>query len=412
MIRNKNLLNEGYENKFRVKSGKNQYIFLENGKKLIDTSFCSGTLLLGHSKKFLNNSFIKQLKNGVAYGLPNTNADKYSLFLRKIFNNYSKFILCNTGSEANNKAIRLARSITKKEYIVMTSGSWHGSVDQLLFDLNSNNHLDKRELSAGLTKDLNRKIILVPYNDYKKSITILKKFKSKIAMVIIEPIQQALPSKKCENYIRNIYNYCKSKDILICFDEMITGIRVDKFSVQNNLRLKPDLSTFGKIIGGGLPIGAIGLSKSIEKRLSNQKNKVFFGGTFSGNPLVTEIGYQNLRYIYQNKKKIFDYLENLSSYFENNLNLFLEKEKLNIKVIRYCSILRIVYTKSVIKNKFDRQKKEEFFFKKINQFQNFVVDNGVYLSKRGAIFFSYSYTKKDVEYLINIISKGLLKFFK
>ena len=77
----------------------------------------------------------------------------------------------------------------------MTSGSWHGSVDQLLFDLSSNNYLDKRELSAGLTKDLNKKIILVPYNDYEKSITILKKFKSKIAMVIIEPIQQALPSK-------------------------------------------------------------------------------------------------------------------------------------------------------------------------------------------------------------------------
>ena len=103
MIKNKNLLNEGYENKFRVKSGKDQYIFLKNGKKLIDTSFCSGTLLLGHSKNFLNNSFIKQLKKGVAYGLPNTNADKYSLF-EKIFGNYSKFILCNTGSEAN-KAI-------------------------------------------------------------------------------------------------------------------------------------------------------------------------------------------------------------------------------------------------------------------------------------------------------------------
>ena len=94
-------------------------IFFKNGKKLIDTSFCSGTLLLGHSKNFLNNSFIKQLKKGVAYGLQ-IPMHKYSLFLKKIFGNYSKFILCNTGSEANNKAIRLARSI-KKEYIVMTS---------------------------------------------------------------------------------------------------------------------------------------------------------------------------------------------------------------------------------------------------------------------------------------------------
>ena len=106
---------------------------------------------------------------------------------------------------------------------------------------------------------------------------------------------------------------------------MITGIRVDKFSVQKSLKLKPDLSTFGKIIGGGLPIGAIGLSKTVERKLSKQKNKVFFGGTFSGNPLVTEIGYQNLKYIYKNEK-IFDYLENLSDYFEKSLNLFLEKK--------------------------------------------------------------------------------------
>ena len=193
---------------------------------------------------------------------------------------------------------------------------------------------------------------------------------------------------------------------------MITGIRVNKFSVQNCLKLKPDLSTFGKIIGGGLPIGVIGLSKTVERKLSEKKNKVFFGGTFSGNPLVAEIGYQNLSYIYKNKKKIFGHLESLSDYFEKSLNLFLEKEKLNIKVIRYYSILRIIYTKSIIKNKFDRQKKEENLSKRIIKFQNFAVNNGVYLSKRGAIFFSYSYTKKDVEYLIDVISKGLVKFFK
>ena len=113
-------------------------------------------------------------------------------------------------------------------------------------------------------------------------------------MVIIEPIQQALPSKN-KDYIKNIYNFCKSKNILICFDEMITGIRVDKFSVQKT-KLKPDLSTFGKIIGGGLPIGAIGLSKTVERKLSKQKIKFFWRNLFR-NPLVTEIGYQNLKYL-------------------------------------------------------------------------------------------------------------------
>ena len=299
MIKNKNLLNEGYENKFRVKSALNQHIYLKNGRKLIDTNFCSGTLLLGHSKKIVNNFIKKQLNHGITFGLPNIYADKYSIILKKIFSNYSKFILCNTGSEANGKAIRLARAISKKEYIVMTSGSWHGSVDQLLFDLNTHNYNNKKILSAGLSKDIKKKIIVVPYNDYEKTEKVLNKYNSKIALVILEPIQQALPSILCENYIKNLYQYCKSNKILICFDEMISGIRVDKFSVQNKLNLKPDLSTFGKIIGGGLPIGIIGINKVIENKLKVKKNKVFYGGTFSGNPLVSEIGYQNLSFIYK-----------------------------------------------------------------------------------------------------------------
>ena len=303
MTKSNFLLNEGYESSFRIQSASGQYLYLPDGKKIIDTSLCSGTMFLGHSNKFINEKIQKQIKNGTAYGLPNINAEKYSLILKKIFKNYSKFIICSTGSEANTRVIRLARSITNKEYIVMVSGSWHGSVDQLLFDF------DKKKnktvyLSNGLTKDIKKKIIVVPHNNFYKTKKIIEKFKSKIALVIVEPIQQAVPSKYNEKYIRQIYKLCKIKNILICFDEIITGIRVNNFAIQNKLNLKPDLSTFGKIIGGGLPIGAIGVNRKIEKKLKIQSKKVFFGGTFSANPFVCEIGYQNLSYIYKNRKKI------------------------------------------------------------------------------------------------------------
>lgn len=412
MIKKKNLLNEGYNNQLRIRSASNQYIYLQNGKKLLDTSFCSGTLLLGHSNKRINKSINNQLKHGIAYGMPNQNADKYSYILKKIFKNYSKFVLCSTGSEANTKAIRIARSITKKEYIVMASGSWHGSVDQLLFDLNTRDYKDKKKLSSGLTKDINNKIILIPYNDIEISKKIINQYKSKIALVIIEPIQQALPSYDCEDFIKKIYKFCKSKNLIMCFDEMISGIRVDKFSVQNKLNLKPDLSTFGKIIGGGLPIGIIGMSNKIEKKLKKQKNSVFFGGTFSGNPLVAEVGFQNLDFIFKNKKKIFNHIENLSTYFEKKLNSFFNNNCLDIKVIRYGSILRIIYSKKLIKNKLEREKSEKKYAKKINDFQSFALKKNILLSKRGAIFFCYSYTKKDVDYLIDVISQGTYKFFK
>jgi len=411
MIKNNFMLNESYENKFRIKRASNQYLYLPDGKKLIDTSLCSGTMFLGHSNKYINNKIKHQIKNGIAYGLPNTNADKYSVILKKIFKGYSKFIICGTGSEANTKVIRIARSVTKKEYIVMVSGSWHGSVDQLLFDLDQKKPNKKIHLSNGLTKDIKKKIIVVPYNDFNKTKKIIEKFKSKIALVMLEPIQQAIPSIYNEKYIKQIYKFCKTKKILICFDEIISGIRVNHFSIQNKLNLKPDISTFGKIIGGGLPVAAIGINKKIENKLKNKNNKVFFGGTFSANPLVSEIGFQNLNYIYRNNKKIYKKLEFLSKYFQNKMNLFFNNNNLNLKIIRYDSILRIIYSKNIIKNKAQRENIENKLLSKINNFQKYVMRNGVFLSKKGAIFFSYSHRLKDIKYIIKILSEASKKKF-
>ena len=411
MTKSNFLLNEGYESSFRIKRASSKYIYLPDGKKLIDTSLCSGTMFLGHSNKFINEKIKNQIKNGIAYGLPNINAEKYSLILKKIFKNYSRFIICSTGSEANTKVIRLARSITNKEYIVMVSGSWHGSVDQLLFDLDQKKTNKIRYLSNGLTNDTKKKIILVPYNDFYKTKKIIEKFKSKIALVILEPIQQAVPSKYNEKYIKQIYKLCKTKNILICFDEIITGIRVNNFAIQNKLNLKPDLSTFGKIIGGGLPIGAIGVNKKIENKLKNKNKKVFFGGTFSANPFVCEIGYQNLSFIYKNKKNIYSKLEYLSKYFENKMNSFFNKNNLDLKIIRYDSIMRIIYSKNIIQNKSQREIIEKKLLSKINNFQKYLMHNGVFVSKKGAIFFSYSHNLRDIKHIVKVFSEGSKKIF-
>ena len=408
MAKNSFLLNEGYANSLRIKSASKQYIILKNRKKLIDTSFSSGVLLLGHANQFINNQIKKQISNGIVYGLPSISADKYSILLKKIFNNYSKFIMCSSGSEANGKALRLARSISNKEYIVMTTGSWHGSVDQLLFDEN-----DKKKsfLSNGLTNDIKKKIILVPYNDYEKSKRIIEKFRSKIALIMLEPIQQALPSLYNEEYIKKVYNLSRKNNILICFDEMITGMRVDKFSVQKKLNLRPDLSTFGKIVGGGFSVGIIAITKKIENELKKNNKKVFFGGTFSANPLVTQVGYQTLSYIYLNRKKIYSKLEKLSKYFENRMNLFFKNNNINIKIVRYNSIIRIIYSNKIVKNKTDREIIEKKIKNKIKKFRNFVISEGVFLSERGAIFISYSHSFRNLEYITKTLERASKRYF-
>jgi len=402
------LLNENYNGKLRVKSASNNYLILKNGKKLLDTTFCSGTLLLGHANKIINKQIKKKIDLGLAYAIPNIHTDKYSIILKKIFKNYSKFLMCGSGSDAIIKSIRIARAITNKEYIVMAKGSWHGSVDQTLFD---HDDKKKRTLSKGLTKDTIKKIILVPYNDFEKTKKIINKYKSKIALVLLEPIQQEIPSIYNETYIKKTYDLCKKINILIGFDEMITGMRVNKFSVHQKLNIKPDLCTVGKIIGGGLPIGVIGLTKNIEKKLQIKNNKVFFGGTFSGNPLVAQTGYKTLDYIYKNKKKIYFRLEKLSKHFETKMNLFYNDNNIEMKIIRYDSIIKIIYTKKKIKNKKEKKIIEDKFQEKIKNLRKFTFDNGVFLTLKGAIFFPYTYSLKDLNFLIKILQNGSIKYF-
>ena len=399
------LLNEGYQKGIKFTGAKNQYIFTSK-KKYLDFSMCSGTMFLGHAPNIFTNSLNFSKKRGVSFGLPNETAANYSKCLKKIFPHFSKFVLCSTGAEANIRAIRIARAVTKKDLIVMVSGSWHGSVDSLLFDVKDNKF---KSLTDGLANNYKKNLIIIPYNDFKKSKKILGLYKKKIALVIIEPIQQYLPLTSSYDYIKKIYNFCKKNKILISFDEMITGMRSKEFSVQKKINLKPDLSTFGKIVGGGLPIGIVSISKLIESKL--KKKKVFLGGTYSGNAFISYIGLRTLEYIIKNKNKIYNKIDNLADFFVNSMNRFFKTNSIKMKMINYHSMLRIIFTDKPVKNREERDKTEKKFLKKISRLQNYAFANGILYPKKGAFFISYSHDQKDIEKLVKVLKDGIKKIF-
>ena len=167
-------------------------------------------------------------------------------------------------------------------------------------------------------KNLKKNIILLPYNDQDKTRKILKKNINKISCIITEPIQASLPYEEIEKYLKFLENYSKKNKIILIFDEMITGIRTNCSSVQKYFNVKADITTFGKCFGAGLPIGIISVSKSISKQLKKLKTKVFFGGTFSGNSMVTYVGYNVLNFIKKNKSKIFSEINKNAKFFEKN----------------------------------------------------------------------------------------------
>ena len=402
-----NLLNEGYSGKFRIQRAKNQYIFDSNNKKFIDLSMCSGTMILGHSSKEFKKAIEIQKNHGSSFGLPNKNADNYSYVLKKIFPHYSKFILSSSGAEANIRAVRLARAITKKDLIIMVSGSWHGSVDSLLFDLKDRK---KESLSDGIPNNYKKNVIVIPYNNFNKSKKIIQKNKRKIALLIIEPIQQYLPTNNSEVYIKKIFHLCKKNKILVCFDEMITGMRTKEFSVQQKLNLRPDISTFGKIVGGGLPIGVLGVSKKIERKI--KKNNIFFGGTYSANPLACYTGLKTLEFIIKNKTKIYKKLDNLSKFFVKNMNQHFIKNKIKMRIYNYHTMMRLIFTDKNVRNREERDNSEKKIAKKIFKLQEYSKKNNVIYPSRGAFFLSYAHEKNDILKIIKVFKKGIKKFFQ
>ena len=402
------ILNEGYQktNVFFEEGYKDKII--HQGKAYIDLSNCAGSLILGHNSKVYKEIIKKYLKiNASSFAHPNNYAVDYSKTIKKIFPNFEKIIFCNSGTEAVTKALRISRTLNIKECIVSVVGSWHGSVDSLLFKPDSK--LRPKFLSDGISNNDKKKIIFIPYNDIEISRKILNKNRNKINSIIIEPIQACLPLNNSKSYLKFLRDFCNKNNSTLIFDEIITGVRSDKNSVQKNYNIKPDITTIGKIVGGGMPIGIIGISKKVYKNI--EQKKIFYGGTFSGNSLSSFVGNETLKYLIENKK-IIHKINKKSKYFQDNLNEFINLNKMNLRIYRYSSILRIVYTN----NKIDNRTQRDFFESKnsvrITNFKKFLFQKKIFYPSSGIIFFSDATSYKNIDYVIENIKIGFKKYFK
>jgi len=403
------LYNEGYDNLNNLfSSGKGSNIYI-NKKKFLDLSLCAGSIILGHNSEIYRKSSREILKKNLSnFAAKNIHAAEFAKTLNKVFPKYSKFIFCNSGTEAVMKSLRVARAISKKNIIISVTGSWHGSTSELLFT--NNNKLQNVELSDGLDKNFKKNLKFIPYNNIELSKKILNRYKNKIMCIIIEPIQGCLPTE-AKKYLNFLNNYSKKNNIILIFDEMITGLRFNCSSVQDQFKLNPSISTFGKCFGGGLPIGIIALKKEVLLKLKKNEKKIFFGGTFSGNSINSFLSNKTVKYIIKNKKNIFINLEKKAIYLEKKLNDFLVENNFDAKCFRFSSMLRIVFTKKEIKNRSQRDFFENKNKKKISLFKNFMFKNNIYYSNSGIIFLAVTTSYKDLDYFIDISKKAFKKIY-
>ena len=358
-----------------IKKANQSLIYDVDGNEYIDYVNSWGALILGHTNKQVTNSLQKYILKGTSFGATNELEINLAELIVNAFPSIEMVRFVNSGTEAITSAINLAKEYTKKEKIIKFHGGYHGSIHQL-----------------------NKEIILLPYNDFNSVEKTFKKFKNKIACVIIEPIagnMGVIPTHK--DFLIKLREITEKMGVILIFDEIISGFRLTYGGFQSIYNIYPDITCLGKIIGGGLPIGAYCGKEEIMKTVS-PLGSLHQAGTFSGNPLSMISGITTLK---QLDKNVYENLDHKSKKLQTELEKSAFKNNIKIIINRYGSMLSIFFTNlDKIENYFDVQKcngelYSKFFWK--------MLDQGIYFPPNPfqTFFMSTAHTEKDIKNTIS-----------
>ena len=290
-----------------IESGSGCYINDVDGNKYIDYVCSWGPLILGHLDRTVLRSIKDALKKGTSFGAPTEIETQLALLIKEAFPSIEKVRMVNSGTEASMSAIRLARGYTKRDIIIKFDGCYHGHVDGLLVQAGSGATTLGVPTSPGVPQDYIQNTITLPFNDIDAVKEVCASQGEKIASIIIEPVAGnmgvVLPKK---GYLKGLREITEKYGIVLIFDEVMTGFRVSHGGAQELYKIKPDLTILGKIIGGGLPVGAYGGKSEIMECIS-PSGPVYQAGTLSGNPVAMASGVATLEKL--KKKGLYKKLE-------------------------------------------------------------------------------------------------------
>ena len=392
-------------NPFIVKKSKGSLITDVDNNSYIDFIGSWGAMILGHSDNRILKKLNKVSKNGLTYGAPNVAETEIAEFIIKNIPSIDKIRMVNSGTEATMSAARLARGYTKKDIIIKFNGCYHGHGDAFLVEAGSGATTFGKPSSSGVTKGSSKDTISLPYNDKEAIKKVFSKYKNKIACVIIEPIAGNMNFVRSDkSFLSLIRKLCTQNNTLLIFDEVMTGFRVNFKGAQACYKIKPDLTTFGKVIGGGLPVGAFGGKSKIMDMLAPD-GPIYQAGTLSGNPLAMNCGLETLKII--SKKNFFKKLNTKTKSFTDNLNKIATDYKYDFHADSEGGMFGLYYTNKKPKNIEDIKKSnlDEF-----NRFFKHMINNGVFFAPSAyeAGFMSESHTSKDLEKIYRLF-KSFIK---
>ncbi len=377
-----------------------------DGNEYIDFVMSYGPLLFGHAPAFVTKAIQSAAENGTIYGAPTEAEVEIAELVNRLVPSVEMVRFVNSGSEATTSAIRLARGVTGRSKIVKCAGCFHGSVDSLLVSAGSGVATLGIPETAGVPEALAAETIVVEYNDLHQLEQVFQQYGKEIAAFIVEPIAANMGLvPPAPGYLEWARQVTQRNGALLIFDEVITGFRVAAGGAQALLNVQPDLTCFGKIIGGGVPCGAYGGRRDLMEHLA-PSGPVYQAGTLSGNPLAMNAGLAALREIERRGPALYDHLDKLGAKLEAGLAEAFQEAGTPCKVQRVGSVLTPFFTPKPVTNYEEARLCNTGLFR---TFFHALLDQGIYVapSQYEGWFLSEAHSEADVQATVDAVGVAL-----
>lgn len=376
-----------------ISKGKGSRVYDTDGKSYLDYCLGYGPMILGHSDEKFNVALRKRVDGGILFGSPTEEENMLASMIKSGIPSIEKMRFTNSGTEATMHAIRLARAHTKRKIILKMEGGYHGAHDYSLIKSGSGSLTFGTPSSPGVPEEISRTVVLGQYNNIESIRKAFSEAGDDIAAVITEPVLGnvgVVPPE--EGFLQEMREICDEHSSLLIFDEVITGFRFGYHGYQDMINVKPDLTTLGKIIGGGLPIGLFGGRADIMDQIS-PSGKVYEAGTFSGNPMSVTGGIAALEIL---RKKDYRSISTLAEKLVSGITEITDRGKEPVHVNQIGSMFQFFFNRSPVRTYADAvSSNAKRFFEIFTQ----LLRRGVFLppSQFETNFLSFAHSDTDID---------------
>ena len=388
-----------------IQKAKGAYLFDEDGNQYIDFISSWGPLILGHGYKPVVQAVQNQAEKGTSYGIPTELETKIAELALSMAPNIDKIRFVNSGTEACMSAVRLARGFTGREKIIKFSGCYHGHSDAFLIQAGSGAVTFGSPNSPGVTQGTAKDTLLATYNNVDSVTQLFKANPDEIAAIIIEPVAGNMGCIPPEaGFLESLRYMCDQNGVLLIFDEVMTGFRLAAGGAQQLLGVDADIVTYGKVIGGGLPVGAFAARDEIMDVLA-PIGPVYQAGTLSGNPLAMAAGLAMLTALHD-QPEVFDRLAEKTGYLHQGMEGMLAKRRIDYQINRFGSMISLHFTDTPVKDFTSAAKGDNKTFKK---YFHGMLKRGVYLppSAFESYFLNDATSYKDLDTTLEAFSETI-----